>query len=291
MGFSDYYVHSVSTPTPKPKGDTDGTVAKTVTASPTTTTTTASSVAASATNERSHSLNDNNDTETALIPDQEILDATEEIYFRDNVDTGVYELNVRTILRLCDHINMSNIFIYFFFTQKFIDNDHLDDESVLRAMLVLKQQHKVISKKVLQHITNQQSQCNDEVQQISDTERLLQESLLECRKARSYLSCAKKNLTTTSLQILATYKKRETLHGLLATLYKLKKMKSTEMQLQHLLEIGDYSGAIALLLECKRLAAENGQYKCVESLSMKLQDVLLLTELQLDNVLNEVGAI
>lgn len=158
----------------------------------------------------------------------------------------------------------------------------------MRAMLVLKQQQKVVSKKVLQHIMNQQNQCKDEVTQMSDTEQMLQQSLLECKKARSYLSCAKKNLTTTSLQILATYKKRETLHGLLETLYKLKKMKSTEIQLQKLLEIGDYSGAISLLLECKRLAAENDQYKCVESLSLKLQDVLLLTELQLDNVLNEV---
>lgn len=155
-------------------------------------------------------------------------------------------------------------------------------------MLVLKQQHKVISKKVLQHILNQQNQCNDEVTKMSETEQILQNSLLECRKARSYLSCAKKNLTTTSLQILATYKKRETLHGLLETLYKLKKMKSTELQLQKLLETGDYSGAISLLLECKKLVAENGQYKCVESLSLKLQDILLLTELQLDTVLNEV---
>lgn len=29
-----------------------------------------------------------------LIPDQEILDSTESIYFEENVDTGVYELNV-----------------------------------------------------------------------------------------------------------------------------------------------------------------------------------------------------
>lgn len=31
-----------------------------------------------------------------LIPDQEILDSTEEIYFQENVDTGIYELNVRS---------------------------------------------------------------------------------------------------------------------------------------------------------------------------------------------------
>lgn len=32
-----------------------------------------------------------------LIPDQEILDSTEPIYFEENVDTGIYELNVSTI--------------------------------------------------------------------------------------------------------------------------------------------------------------------------------------------------
>ena len=171
--------------------------------------------------------------------------------------------------------------------QKFCD-DEIDDDSVQRAIVVLKQQHKVISKKVLQNILDQRNSCNQEFDHISDTEKMLQTSLLECKKARSYLSCARKSLTTTSLQILATYKKREVLQGLLGTLHKLKKMKSTELQLQQLLQNGDYSGAIAILLECKKLAAENGEYKCVEALSQKLQDTLLLTELQLDNVLNEV---
>lgn len=34
------------------------------------------------------------DKRSLLIPDQEILDSTEEIYFQSDVDTGVYELNV-----------------------------------------------------------------------------------------------------------------------------------------------------------------------------------------------------
>lgn len=162
-------------------------------------------------------------------------------------------------------------------------------EAVQRAMLALKQQHKVVSKKVLQNILEKRAPCNDEIVAIQETDRKLQESLLECKKARSYLSCAKKNLTTTNLQILATYKKREVLQEILAILHKLKKLKSTEIQLQRLLDTGNYSGAISLLLECKRLAAENSQFVCVEALSQKLQDVQLLVELQLDNVLGEVG--
>lgn len=39
---------------------------------------------------------DLNKRSSLLIPDQEILDSTEEIYFQENVDTGIYELNVST---------------------------------------------------------------------------------------------------------------------------------------------------------------------------------------------------
>lgn len=120
------------------------------------------------------------------------------------------------------------------------------------------------------------------------TEKILNDSLVACRSARSYLNFAKKNLTTTSLEILATYKKRETLQGLLETLHTIKKVKSYESQLQQLLNDGNYSGAISILLECKNLAENYSQYHCVEALSLKLQDTIMLTELQLDNVLNEV---
>lgn len=37
---------------------------------------------------------DFNKRRSLLIPDQEILDSTEPIYFQENVDTGIYELNV-----------------------------------------------------------------------------------------------------------------------------------------------------------------------------------------------------
>lgn len=163
----------------------------------------------------------------------------------------------------------------------------MDEESVQRAMMVLKQQHKVISKKVLQNILEKRNPCNSETKSIQEADVMLQQSLLECKKARSYLSCARKNLTTTNLQILAMYKKREAMQEILQTLYKLKKLKSTEIQLQKLLDTQNYSGAISLLLECKRLATENSQYICVAALAQKLQDTLLMTELQLDTVLAE----
>lgn len=83
MGFSDYYVHSISTPTPK---------AKTIETS------------SSSTGIKNYSIEDGIENDALLIPDQEILDSTEEIYFLENVDTGIYELNVGEISHLMTHI-------------------------------------------------------------------------------------------------------------------------------------------------------------------------------------------
>lgn len=167
-------------------------------------------------------------------------------------------------------------------------DDMSDDEKITEMMVTLKGQQKVISKKVLQLILEQRNDCNEEFQKIGETEKCLEESLWVCKKARSYLNFAKKNLTTTSLEILATYKKREILMDLIKTLTLLKKMKSTEYHLQQLLAEDNYSAAILILLEFKVSATRNSQYKCVEELAQKLQDTLLLTEIQLDEILNEM---
>lgn len=70
MGFSDYFIQTVSTPTTIPQAD----ATKSTNSTP------------------KFGLDD--EKESPLIPDQEILDSTEEIYFSENVDTGVYELMV-----------------------------------------------------------------------------------------------------------------------------------------------------------------------------------------------------
>ncbi|XP_037908904.1 syndetin isoform X2 [Hermetia illucens] len=202
-------------------------------------------------------------TEDNKMSDQEILEGIERIYFEENADLATYEL------------------------KKFEQNE-LTCEKVQESMIVLKQQQKVISKKVLQHILEQRSSCNEEFQRIGDAEKELEEALWVCRKARSYLSYAKKHLTTTSLEILATYRKREILLDLLKSLNAIKILKTTDTELQKLLHDSNYSGAISLLLECKATASEYTQYKCVESLNQKLQETLMLTEFQLDNVLNEM---
>lgn len=164
----------------------------------------------------------------------------------------------------------------------------MDSSSVTQAMLVLKQQHKVVSKKVLQNILEQRNSCSTEFESISQTQTLLAASLDQCRAARVQLNAARTNLTVNSLEILATYKKRDTLHGLLRTLHTIRRMRLTERRLQEMLANGNYSGAIAMLVECRQIAAEHSQFNCVEALAVKLQDTLVMTELQLDVALNEV---
>lgn len=92
------------------------------------------------------------------------------------------------------------------------------------TMVQLRTQHKVLSKQVLQNILEQRSACNVEFAAINETQKELEESLWTCRKARSYLNYAKQNLTTTSLEILASYRKREILKELLSTLQAIKRL-------------------------------------------------------------------
>ncbi|XP_058128051.1 syndetin [Anopheles ziemanni] len=199
------------------------------------------------------------------LSDQEVLESTEVIYFDGNSNTGLHEL------------------------RKIAEQDkELSCKSIEASIGILKRQHRVISKKVLQLILEQRVACDDEFQRIRDTERMLRETVCMCRTARLKLDTAKLLLTTTNLEILAAYKKRQTLVNLLRIMNALKSMRSIDQRLQRRLTDADYGGAIAILLENKNLSRRFYQYRCVESLSHKLQDTLLLTEVQLDCVLSEI---
>ena len=157
-----------------------------------------------------------------------------------------------------------------------------------RTMAILKAQHKVISKRVLQLILEKRNECNTEFQNINETEKIVQESVWVCQKARSYLNFAKKHLTTSSLEILAAYKKRQTLIDVLEILKFFQELKSTNQKIQDLLQVGNYSEAIAILLQNKNQSEKYAEFTCTESLKQKLQDTLDLTEVSLDNALNGI---
>ncbi|XP_058063762.1 syndetin [Anopheles bellator] len=199
------------------------------------------------------------------LSDQELLESTEAIYFETGRNSGLHELR-----RLSEEGKL------------------LDQQSVEQRMSVLKRQHRVISKRVLQLILEQRAACDEEFRQIRDTERMLQSTTVTCRAVRLKLDTSKMLLTTTNLEILAAYRKRQTLVNLLRTLNALRSMRSIDQRLQRRLVDADYGGAIAILLENKNLSQRFHQYRCVESLAHKLQDTLMLTELQLESVLSEL---
>lgn len=157
-----------------------------------------------------------------------------------------------------------------------------------QTMVTLKSQQRVISKRVLQLILEKRNECNTEFQNINETEKIVQESVWVCQKARSYLNFAKKHLTTSSLEILAAYKKRQTLVDVLEILKFFQELKSTNQKIQDLLQVGNYSEAITILLQNKNQSEKYIEFTCTESMKQKLQDTLDLTEVSLDNALNNI---
>lgn len=155
-------------------------------------------------------LEDTTETE-ARVPDQEILESIEDIYFTVHPQDAAVNVELYELEKL-DTQSQSDALA-----------QPVQVETVMRR---LKVQHKVVSKKVMQMILEQRSQCNEEFQRIGETGQLLEESIWSCRKSRSYLNFAKKQLTTSNLEILATYKKRQVLNDLLGTLNKIKEIVS-----------------------------------------------------------------
>lgn len=85
----------------------------------------------------------------------------------------------------------------------------------------MKQQHQVVSKKVLQLILEQQSTCNEQFVEIEKISGLLDDTLEVCKTGRSDLDAAKKQFIT-SLGILANYRKRQLVQNLLHSLNTIK---------------------------------------------------------------------
>lgn len=239
MGFSDHTIHNISL------------------------------VPESYTNSRKSGQGEKNledeDESSTRLSDQEILESVEAIYFTDNVDMELYEIQKLTQT-----------------------DDSLELDQIEQNMTVLKRQHKVISKKVLALILEKKSECNREFQNVNETEKMLQETIWTTQKARSYLSFAKKQLTSSSLEILAAYKKRETLVDCLEILKNLQQLKVTNQKIDELLKAGSYSEAISLLLQNKNQSEKYSEYKCTLTFKQKLQDTLDTTEITLDNALNGI---
>jgi len=144
-------------------------------------------------------------TESELIPDQDILESIEDIYFNTdgNFDPSYYELKkLPTILH---------------------------SKEIEKCYKKLKQQHQVVSKKVLQLILDKQKACKVEFDKILLLQEQLQDILEICRIGRADLKLAKTQFTTASLGILANYQKRQIVEEVLNNLKTIKTLVSLNL--------------------------------------------------------------
>ncbi|XP_015916520.1 syndetin [Parasteatoda tepidariorum] len=152
----------------------------------------------------------------------------------------------------------------------------------------LKLQLDVVSKKLSALILQNQTALAEELNHVTQMQKSLEEACGVCVESRSLLAQSKRDFTTASLGILASYRKREKLKCLLRSLYMIKTLEETDVRLRELLEEEDYSGAIQLCLECQKAASTFKHFSCISELSSKLQDTLVMTEEQLDVALSKV---
>lgn len=192
--------------------------------------------------------------------DQDILESVQAAYFAQNDDFDICRFELDKL------------------------PDALDCVAIQSDFKNLKQQHEVVSKKVLQLILENQNDCTEQFTKMVQIKEVLAEALDLCKNSRSNLRVSEMQLSS-SLLILANYRKRKIAQNLLNNLNTIKTLYRTDIRLQELLDEENYSGAIELLLECQSVANIYRHFNCVAALTNKLQETLQCTEDQLDRVL------
>ncbi|XP_060086337.1 syndetin-like [Ylistrum balloti] len=194
--------------------------------------------------------------------EQEVLENIEEVYYNsEDVDTSNYEL------------------------QKVPEEPDLDQ--IDRDRQKLRKQLQVVSKKVSDLVLQNHPAYATELQRVMELQKTLQLASIICANGRRQLSCARKSFTTASLKMLANYRKRQQLIGLLKSLRTIKTLQRTDLRLREMMEEEDYCSAIQLCLECQKAASTFKHFTCISELSSKLQDTLEMIEEQLDVALSK----
>ncbi|XP_077513179.1 vacuolar protein sorting 50 isoform X2 [Amblyomma americanum] len=166
--------------------------------------------------------------------------------------------------------------------------EELDLAAIQLVRTVLRRQLAVVSKRVSDLILQNQSWYALELQRVTELQENLDEACSVCIRGRRSLSCSRRELTVSSLGLLAACRRRQQLLGLLRSLHLIKALQETDARLRELLEEEDYPGAIQLGLTCHRAASTFRHYLCVGELSAKLQETLEMTEEQLDVALSRL---
>ncbi|KAK4316854.1 hypothetical protein Pmani_012030 [Petrolisthes manimaculis] len=199
--------------------------------------------------------------------EQAVIDSIEVIYFEsgDNVvDVGEHEL------------------------KKCPDTADIHVINGLRSRL--RKQQAIVSRRVSDLIMQKQGQCSEEMEHVTGLQTEVIKEVGLCVEGRKKLAQGRTQFTSASLGILANYSKRQKISSVIRSLRMIRTLQMTDVQLQNLLKVEDYPGAIQLLLECQKAAATFKHFTCISELSTKLQDTLEGAEEQLDVALARVAA-
>ncbi|KAL5006892.1 hypothetical protein ScPMuIL_015698 [Solemya velum] len=194
--------------------------------------------------------------------EQEIFEAIEEAYYNnESFDTSEFELKK---------------------VPEVLDLEKIEDDGT-----TLRQQLQVVSKKVSELVLQNHPAYAAELQRVMELQKALQLASIICANGRRQLTIARESFTAASLGLLANYKKRQQLVGLLKSLRTIKTLQRTDLRLKEMMEEEDYCGAIQLCLECQKAASIFRHYKCISELNSKLQDTFEMIEEQLDVALSK----
>ncbi|KAK9886357.1 hypothetical protein WA026_015875 [Henosepilachna vigintioctopunctata] len=206
------------------------------------------------------SINSKTVSEANRPADQDILESIEAAYFSidENYDICRFELGKLP--------------------------EALDCDEIQRDFKNLKQQHQVVSKKVLQLILEHQNSCNEEFKHVLEVLDKVKKALDLCRISRKELSITKREYQEL-LFVLANYRKRKLAQNLLNNLKMIKDLYNFDNRLNCSLSEGDYVGAILELQRCQRIANKYRHFTCVAALTYKLQETMENVDNQLDKAL------
>lgn len=192
-----------------------------------------------------------------------VLGTIEPIYFEtDSPDVGSHEL------------------------QKFPDIADIHVINGIRSRL--RKQLTIVSRKVSDLIMDKQEACMEEMTKIDKLQKEACLAVALCVDSRKNLCHGKEHFTTSSLHIIANHNKRQRIITVINNLQTIRTLQMTDVQLQKLLKVEDYPGAIQLLLECQTAAATFKHFTCVTELSSKLQETLEMAEQQLNTAVERV---
>ena len=120
----------------------------------------------------------------------------------------------------------------------------------------------IVSKKVSNLITNHHEAYCTELQRVAQIQTQLRSTIDTCMKSRSHFQVSRQNFTRSSLNIVASYRRREVMVGLLKLLVTIKSLQTTTERLNEVLDKDDFFAAVQIYRPSEA-AASLRHFKCL----------------------------